>query len=256
MHYTPRQCRTPVSRVSVGPVARAAAAVTLLAVALVGALPTGAEARPEPGPKPVQVQAPVKPQVVPVSSSAEVATRVEWLGRKAWWLGPVSRHEALDAKRVVEVVVHHPDDRANLLKLSKGQLAKKLQGYRAFHMARGWSDIGYNFAVDGSGRVWDLASGKVGAHAATPSNPDQNRRSVGVLLLLGDSEEPNTAMRLAFGALEDRLEKQYPKITRVIGHTDAGGASTVCPGEAVEVLIEEGTLGDPLSPPFPMPTHI
>lgn len=183
--------------------------------------------------------------IIVIAAPAPAEDPVSWLPRKAWTKAPVSRHEHLDPRRVVEIVVHHPDVKGQLADLSKAQVAKKLRAIRAFHMssARGWSDIAYNYAVDGSGRIWDLTAGKVGAHAAAPSNPNENRRSVGVLLMLGDGEQPTIQMRSAFGALQDRLEKQYPKIKRVIGHKDAGGASTSCPGKAVESLIEHGRLG-------------
>ena len=237
-------------------------ALVLVAAALLVSAP--AQAVPTPTALETRMLTPLAEKAVSRDSADRVAVQsaegpVTWLPRSAWTKAPVSRFQRLDPRHVTEVVVHHPDDMTNLLGLSSNAIGKKLRGYRAFHMspARNYDDIAYNYAIDGSGRIWDLAKGRVGAHAAAPTNKTQNKKSVGVPLMLANSEGPNLAMRNAFHDLQVVLERQYPRINgRVIGHQDAHGSSTSCPGKAAEALSKKGQLGvegRSSVPPFPRP---
>lgn len=106
------------------------------------------------------------------------------------------------------------------------------------------SDIGYNFAVTQAGGAWDLRGlRRVGAHSASPSNPDANYEWIGVLFILGDEEEPTHAMIEAFRALRfDVILDEFPHATAIRGHQDVPGAQTACPGPYVLGLIDEGVL--------------
>jgi hypothetical protein len=132
-----------------------------------------------------------------------------------------------------------------------------LRGIQAYHMdSNRWSDIGYNFAVDRFGQVWEARSGgpmraMVGAHAG-----GFNTASVGVVLL-GDhtSTAPTSASisaisdligwRFAVADADPRGSYNYTtktgssryspgttvNLNRVSSHRDVG--ETACPGAQV-----------------------
>jgi hypothetical protein len=65
------------------------------------------------------------------------------------------------------VVLHHTAGRNNY---SASQVPSILRGDYAYHLSRGWSDIGYNALVDRFGRIWEGRAGGLdlavmGAHA-------------------------------------------------------------------------------------------
>lgn len=131
---------------------------------------------------------------------------------------------------------------------SVSRVASRLRGWWDFHVnTRGWSDIGYNFAIDQAGRVWDLRGlTRVGAHCASASNPDANHEWLGVLFILGDQEEPSAAMIQAFQDFRrDVFLPRWPGRLKLTGHGRAPGvpgAQTACPGPFVADRLTDGTL--------------
>ncbi|MGH3735844.1 MAG: peptidoglycan recognition protein family protein [Micromonosporaceae bacterium] len=126
-------------------------------------------------------------------------------------------------------------------------IAERLRHYRSFHLSKGWQDIGYNLAIDQAGRVWMLRSTSwdgdmIGAHCASPGNPNANREYVGVLLLLGNHEPLSDAMINAFrGWYRDRFLPEWPGRSDVRGHGKVPGAQTECPGHYARAVMGELT---------------
>ncbi len=149
-------------------------------------------------------------------------------------------------------VVHHTAGTNNY---GPGDVPALLRGVQAYHMdANGWNDIGYNFAVDRFGRVWEARAGGVenavvGGHAR-----GFNTRSTGVTVLGNhDTARPSAATveavayllawkfaihdvdvrtSVAFRAGEG--SPKYPPgsvvtLNRIVGHRDVG--LTACPGQ-------------------------
>jgi hypothetical protein len=108
------------------------------------------------------------------------------------------------------------------------------------HRARGWEELGYHFVIDNGnggpdGRVevggrWTKQ--KWGAHCKTPDNA-YNDYGIGICLV-GDFTTglPTPAQMKSLRALLAYLMTEY-KIdpASVIGHRDAPGAQTACPGD-------------------------
>lgn len=141
------------------------------------------------------------------------------------------------------IAVHWPGDGAkSRAGLTKAQVAGLLRAYRNYHVGtRGWADIGYNYGIDLSGRVWDLAGDThAAAHAASASNPNANSEYIGVLLLLGTEDKPSTAMIESFKKLRARLRQRFTKASTVLGHGSVPGATTSCPGAAARASIAAG----------------
>jgi peptidoglycan hydrolase-like protein with peptidoglycan-binding domain len=181
------------------------------------------------------------------------------LPRSAWTTTAASSNGSWGD--VVGIAVHHPADGDVTIGAAAAEtIAAKLRGYRDFHVtSRRWGDIGYNFAVDQAGRIWELRGlGNVGSHCASASNPRANTRYVGVLFLVGNSEPVSDSAVAAFHDLRARVLAWRPRATQVTGHGQVPGASTSCPGGSLRALVASGTLTGagtpapvPVAPPAP-----
>jgi hypothetical protein len=184
----------------------------------------------------------------------------EYMPRSAWTSTPRGGAQ-LTGSQLVGIACHWPGTTTDAYGVeSESTVASRLRGWRDFHVnTRGWADIGYNFAVDQAGRVWDLRGLiRVGAHCASPSNPDANHEWLGVLFILGDEERPNAAMIRAFQDFRfDVFLPRWPGRTRLTGHGRAPGvpgAQTSCPGPFVAAKITDGTLAQQPTGDDDMPT--
>jgi hypothetical protein len=148
-------------------------------------------------------------------------------------------------------VVHHSAGTNNY---SSAQVPAVLRGVQAYHMdANGWNDIGYNFAVDRFGRIWEARAGGitravVGGHAR-----GFNTGSTGVVVLGNyETATPSAAVITAVSGLlawkfavhdtDPRTTAAYRAgagspvyppgtivpMNRIAGHRDVG--QTACPG--------------------------
>lgn len=136
---------------------------------------------------------------------------------------------------------------------SRSDVAAALRAHRRHHVVnRDWPDIGYNYAVDQAGRVWELAGRRQAAHAASDANPDANAELYGVLFVVATGEEVSDAAIAAFRELRAHLGAHLP----VMGHGDVRGAQTACPGPSVRAAIAAGKLTSgsrPTTPARPAP---
>lgn len=102
---------------------------------------------------------------------------------------------------------------------------------RAWHKAKGWSDIGYHFVIRRDGRVEKgRAVDEIGSHVK-----GHNHNSVGICMVGGIGNETfgpeNNFTPLQWAALKKLiadLSKKYPN-ARVLGHRDFPGVSKACP---------------------------
>jgi N-acetylmuramoyl-L-alanine amidase len=105
-----------------------------------------------------------------------------------------------------------------------------------WHKARGWRCIGYHFVIlngyptsmgdfvpdlDGAIERGRPIS-EIGAHVA-----NQNANSIGICMI-GGAVTP--AQRATALKLCKELMDEYPTIDRILGHKEAPGAATECPG--------------------------
>lgn len=170
--------------------------------------------------------------------------------RLAWTTAANGRKgRPIDPATAIGVTYHWPTGN-DLLNLSMTQVFAKLRTWRAQHLAKGWADIGYNFAIDGSGRVYYLTGFNVGAHAG--GTGEGNRRTVGVVLIVGENEAPSEKMIAAAKAFHlEKVIPRLPRAKRVFGHRD--WTSTECPGNRVYANIQAGNFNPTTSPPLPVP---
>lgn len=155
--------------------------------------------------------------------SAKILARNTWTNEPA-----VGSRLSLPVR---ELWVHHAVTETTKGK-SRRQVAALLQRIRAFHVSeRGYSDIGYSFAIDANGRIWRLRGLRVGAHTL-----GRNDNSIGVVLLGNfETERPTAEMIASIYDLRDHLRERgaLTKRSKLDGHRNAPGAATACPGRHV-----------------------
>jgi hypothetical protein len=106
------------------------------------------------------------------------------------------------------------------------------EAVKRYHMQElGWEDIGYHFFITGDG---SLNLGRpvnyVGSHCSAGS---MNFKSLGICLAGNfEIEQPSTGQLKALEGIlgELRIKYQVP-IDNILGHCEAPGAQTLCPGK-------------------------
>jgi len=155
------------------------------------------------------------------------------------------------ASRLQLGIVHHT---AGTNAYSAAEVPALLRGVQAYHMdANGWDDIGYNFAVDRFGRIWEARAGGVRSAVIGGHARGFNTGSTGVTVLgnfetAGTNAAINQAVatilvwKFAVHDVDPRTRVAYragagsPRyapgsvvvLNRIVGHRDVG--LTACPG--------------------------
>lgn len=184
---------------------------------------------------------------------------VEWLPRSAWTDTKPGFSKLLSTTRVKGAVLHYPaDGSVSRLGATKEYVASLLRGYRRYHVStRGWADIGYPYAIDQAGRIWECAGDRVAAHSASPSYPTANWDYLAAVLILGNNEQPSPAMVEAIKEFQRVKRAKFPNMLILTGHRFVPGASTACPGNIVAGMIKAGAFKvDGVTTPAPAPTPV
>lgn len=121
--------------------------------------------------------------------------------------------------------------------------AAHLESIRRGHRGRGWGDIGYHFAVDRAGRVWEARPlSWQGAHVA-----NKNESNLGIVTLGNfDEQSPSNVQLDALRRFVTFNMRQYNvPLSRVKTHQE--WAPTRCPGTSLQRYMvsarSNGTLG-------------
>ena len=118
----------------------------------------------------------------------------------------------------------------------QGLTAEHLEFIRRFHTdappaGRGWADIGYHFAVDRAGRVWQARSLlHQGAHVR-----NHNQHNIGIVVLGNfDRQSPTADQVHGLTDLVTYLRCIYAMAqTEIWTHRELADEPTSCPGEAL-----------------------
>lgn len=176
--------------------------------------------------------------------------------RSEWATGKSGSNGRFGTVRAI--TCHWPADGIRNHSADYNAVKRALQGYQRYHKnTRGWVDIGYNFAIDKAGRVWEgRGLHNVGAHAASKANPRANTTRIGVIFILGPGDTVSPEMWARFLELRDYILKTHPQATKIEGHRQVPGAATTCPGPAVMAAINgnvKPSPGKPAPSPDPAP---
>jgi hypothetical protein len=149
-------------------------------------------------------------------------------GRSRWGAAPATSVSPQKPGGVHTIVVHHTVGGRPLTVVGA---KRELQSMQRHHMrSQGWSDIGYNFIIDGFGRVWEgRGAYRVGAHTL-----GRNTGTIGVAFM-GNYEKVELSDRqiAAFNNLLERLKLFGVRASRVRGHKQMPGQATACPGRNI-----------------------
>ena len=158
------------------------------------------------------------------------------LSRKNW-TSTRAGGSAMNMSRQRGIVVHYPAAGKDIGVISQASECSRLRGWRNYHVSgRGWADLGYNFAIGQSGRIYEGRGLRAGAHAT-----GHNSTTVGVLFIVGDNEPLTKEAKQAFKALRAYLRKKGVG-AGVWGHQQMSGASTRCPGPYIMKDVRDGSL--------------
>lgn len=164
----------------------------------------------------------VEPQPLP-SDPVGVIARREWTTAAPVLamtnpMGPITR-----------ITIHH-DGMPPVSLRTRGEVVDRLEFIRRAHTNRGWADIGYHYAIDPSGRVWECRPHRFqGAHVK-----DNNENNLGIMLLGNFEEQVPTSAALAAmdNFVADRMRALRVPIQRVYTHQEI--TPTACPGRNLQ----------------------
>jgi hypothetical protein len=151
--------------------------------------------------------------------------------RQAWTDYQPRVAEMAPMREILAVTVHHSGFPEGFCLIEKSAAAENLRHILAFHTAppptgRGWADVGYHFAIDPAGRIWELRSLNFqGAHVK-----NHNAGNIGVVCLGNFDIHPLpdaqlSALRQVLRGIEERFGK-----VRMAGHREIADEATSCPG--------------------------
>ncbi|MAB82062.1 MAG: hypothetical protein CMJ24_01335 [Phycisphaerae bacterium] len=167
------------------------------------------------------------------------------IGRSTWAKGnpiPANMNRMVPVKRIT---VHH-DGMDAFTSTSRSAAAARLERIRRSHLSRGpqkWGDIGYHYAIDPAGRVWECRPLTwQGAHVK-----NQNPGNLGILVMGNyDRQQVTVVQKKAIDAFISSKMRQYGVGRRDL-HTHQELAPTACPGRSLQGFMVQarssGTFG-------------
>lgn len=160
--------------------------------------------------------------------------------RKDWGAEPRRCFAALP-QGIPNVVIHHTADSP------RGDEAAHMRATQAYHQeSKGWCDIAYSFVIYPSGNIYAGRGWVIRPGATSGFN------SVSYAICFAGNFESETPSTKALNAArwliwQGKRRGLLAKDAAVIGHRDAPGASTACPGRNLYALLD--VIRTPWTPP-------
>ena len=165
----------------------------------------------------------------PPDSAAAAASRPQILSRRAWGANETEvKNPPTYLPTIVAGVLHHTADRNSY---TAAQVPAIIRGDYAYHLSRGWNDIGYNFLVDRFGRIWEGRRGGITLAVQGAHTGGFNTDTFGVATI-GNYEEvrPSAAMVNSVARLFAwKLDLYHRNPRGVVRLTSAGGGTSRYP---------------------------
>jgi len=176
---------------------------------------------------------------VPPAQPAQVTEYGEIMPRSAWTGAPLRLANGTPMDGVTRLTIHHSGDGKAFLGETTADVARHLQIVQQAHLQRGMIDIAYHFAVDRTGRVWQLRWLEYeGQHVRrSPNGTPNNPHNIGVVVL-GDFDKQGVtvAQRDRLFTMVRLLRGKYSLAQRAVYmHGELVGTS--CPGTRLRPLI-------------------
>lgn len=157
---------------------------------------------------------------------------------RATWAGGAAIPSRLNKMtKIRAITVHH--DAMVFTGRSDSDTRARLESIRRSHLNRSdkYGDIGYHFAVDRNGTVWQCRELKwQGAHVRT-----HNEGNIGIVLLGNfEKQQPSRDQVAGMQRLVLDLRGRYRVAAKSIyTHREWGGAATLCPGRSLQAVMVE-----------------
>lgn len=165
----------------------------------------------------------------PLDAPPAIATPTPAAGNvipRAQWAGSTPVPALMNPMLPVRYITVHHDGMDPFYGSDVRSTADRLERIRRAHRDKGWGDIGYHFAIDRDGRVWQgRPLSWQGAHVK-----DHNEGNIGVVTLGNfDRQAPSAPQIAALNRHVSMLMRQYRvPMTNVKTHQE--WAPTACPG--------------------------
>ncbi len=154
------------------------------------------------------------------------------ISRGTWAKGqPIPRN--MNRMLPARYITLHHDGMTAFTSTSKSSAASRLETIRKSHLRRDggrWGDIGYHFAIDPAGRLWQARPLTwQGAHVRA-----KNEGNIGVVVLGNyEKQSVNSAqLRSVTTTLHSLMSKYKVPVSRVRTHQE--WAATACPGRSLQ----------------------
>jgi hypothetical protein len=131
------------------------------------------------------------------------------------------------------ITFHHSGDPKPFTTTDYSETAQHLEYVREYHRSRSFQDIGYHFAIDRAGRVWQLRSlAYQGQHVRY-----NNEHNIGIVVLGNfDRQGMSQAQKDRVKSLGLLVRKQYGlPVSRIYTHQEI--VTTGCPGDSMQPFI-------------------
>jgi hypothetical protein len=198
---------------------------TVAAAGLPGPIWPDQEPKPWVPPKPAPAPVAVNPTPAPPRNVAAPGV----IPRGRWTRSNVIASRANPMNGINRITIHHTAMSSSSVR-TESDVIRMLNNVRTGHLQRGWADLGYHYAVDPQGRVWEgRPLNWQGAHVE-----DQNEHNMGIVLLGNFDTQSPTADQLA--ALDGFVSQQAARyrvgVGRIYTHQELGRSA--CPGRNLQ----------------------
>ena len=163
-------------------------------------------------------------------SRQPAAVRTGAIPRSSWAKGNCIPSNMNRMRPVQRITIHH-DGMDAFTSTSQSAASARLERIRRGHLARGsWGDIGYHYAIDPAGRVWQCRELTwQGAHVK-----NQNPGNLGILVMGNyDRQTLTSTQQAAILAFVSGQMGQY-RVPAARLHTHQELAPTACPGRSLQ----------------------
>jgi len=180
----------------------------------------------------------------PPPMPAQKSTYGDIMPRAAWTRTPLRLREGTPMDGIHKITIHHSGDGKPFLGTTPTEVATHLQIVQQAHLQRGMIDIAYHFAVDRTGRLWQLRwLAYEGQHVRMSKNGTRNNEhNVGVVVL-GDFniQAPTVAQRDRLFELIRKIKLEYspPPMTALPVYLHGEIVETDCPGKRLAPILKE-----------------
>jgi N-acetylmuramoyl-L-alanine amidase len=168
---------------------------------------------------------------VPSHLGGKVALKI--FSRQRCGLRPPSRGYARQSQVNVASIHHGGEVGGPRWTFASGKAT--WQSWQSYHMGKGWTDIAYQFGVDGRGRLYEGRP----PWAVPAAVEGHNTNSIGIVFMQDGDKHGLTVLQRR--TLKELFEKGIPeknvpplKSMKVAGHKEfSGHYSNACPGERI-----------------------